>query len=70
LLLTDENNLILDCYFGPIADVQALAQAIRAQPGVVEHGLFLGMAAQAIIATPEGVVVLNRNQPPNEPLRS
>ena len=43
--VTDEGNHILDCRFGPIADPAALATAIRAIPGVVEHGLFLGMAA-------------------------
>jgi ribose 5-phosphate isomerase A len=60
LFVTDEGNLLLDCYFGPIADAERLAQAIRAQPGVVEHGLFLGIASQAIVASKEGIVVLDR----------
>jgi ribose 5-phosphate isomerase A len=60
LFITDEGNIILDCYFGPIADAEHLAKTIRAQPGVVEHGLFLGLASQAIIASEEGVVVLDR----------
>lgn len=59
-LITDEGNIILDCYFGPISDAHTLAQTIRQQPGVVEHGLFLSLASQAIIATDEGVVVLAR----------
>jgi ribose 5-phosphate isomerase A len=56
--VTDEGNHILDCRFGPIADPPALATAIRAIPGVVEHGLFLGMAAIAYVAGPDGVDVL------------
>ena len=56
--VTDEGNHILDCRFGPIADPAALATAIRAIPGVVEHGLFLGMAAAAYVAGPDGIEVL------------
>ena len=40
---TDENNLILDCPFGRIDDPEALAAELSLIPGVVEHGLFLGM---------------------------
>lgn len=57
---TDEGNIILDAHFGPIADVQQLAQAIRQQPGVVEHGIFLNLATDAIIAAPQGIEVLGR----------
>ena len=57
---TDENNIILDCYFGPIPQPHQLATAIRQQPGVVEHGLFLGMATDVIFATPDGIVSLTR----------
>jgi ribose 5-phosphate isomerase A len=57
--ITDEGNLILDCHFdGGIGDAAALATAVRAQPGVVEHGLFLGLAAEAIIAAPDGIHTL------------
>ena len=55
--ITDENNIILDCHFPPIADPLKLAQTIRQQPGVVEHGLFLNMATDAIIASPQGIEV-------------
>jgi ribose 5-phosphate isomerase A len=55
--VTDEGNHILDCRFGPIDDPEALASAIRSIPGVVEHGLFLGMAHAAYIAGPGGVEV-------------
>ena len=56
--ITDEGNLILDCHFPGLANPQEMAQLIRAQPGVVEHGLFLGMAAAAVVAGEKGVVVL------------
>jgi ribose 5-phosphate isomerase A len=55
--VTDEGNHILDCRFGPIDDPEALASAIRSIPGVVEHGLFLGMAHAAYVAGPRGVEV-------------
>ena len=57
---TDENNIILDCYLGPIADPYQLAAAIRQQPGVVEHGLFLNMATDVIFATPDGLEHVTR----------
>lgn len=57
---TDQGNLILDCRFGPIGDPASLGAAIRGVPGVVEHGLFLGMATSAFVAAPEGVRVLQR----------
>jgi len=52
--VTDNGNWILDCAFGPIADAATLAAAIRALPGVVEHGFFLGMAGTAVVAHAEG----------------
>src|SRR5579863_731792 len=42
--LTDENNHILDCRFGEIPDADGLARELSDMPGVVEHGLFIGMA--------------------------
>jgi ribose 5-phosphate isomerase A len=48
--ITDEGNLILDCECGEIQDPEALAAAIRAMVGVVEHGLFLNMAEMALVA--------------------
>ncbi len=57
---TDENNIILDCYFGPILRPAQLSQAIRQQPGVVEHGLFLNMATDLILATPTGIEQFTR----------
>lgn len=58
--ITDEQNIILDCYFGPVDAPAALAARIKAQPGVVEHGYFLGMAAEAIVAAPDGIQHLLR----------
>ncbi|MBK8904275.1 MAG: ribose-5-phosphate isomerase RpiA [Anaerolineaceae bacterium] len=57
---TDENNIILDCYLGPIADPYQLAATIRQRPGVVEHGLFLNMVTDVILATPDGLEHLTR----------
>jgi len=55
LYLTDENNYILDCACGQIADPKVTAAEIRGIVGVVEHGLFLGMASVALVAGDEGV---------------
>lgn len=48
--LTDENNHILDCRFGEIRDPDGLARELSEMPGVVEHGLFIGMAKVALFA--------------------
>lgn len=53
--LTDENNYILDCACGVIDDPEVLAAEIRGIVGVVEHGLFLGMATLALVAGEDGV---------------
>jgi len=60
LFLTDNGNVIADCAFGHITDPESLAAALSAVPGVVEHGLFLGIAALAIIAAPSGIETLQR----------
>ena len=59
--ISDEGNITLDCWFDEIANPAELAQAIRAQPGVVEHGFFLNMAAEAFVAAPDGVQHLTRS---------
>jgi ribose 5-phosphate isomerase A len=53
--ITDEGNYILDCACGRIDDPQRAAAEIRAIVGVVEHGLFLGMASLALVAGENGV---------------
>ena len=57
--LTDSGHFILDCAFGHIAEPEALDEALKLIPGVVESGLFLGIADAAIIAGPDGVAVLD-----------
>ena len=52
---TDQGNIILDCHFGPIADPAALAQRLNARAGIVEHGLFIGMSSDVVVAGVDGV---------------
>ncbi|MGA7058225.1 MAG: ribose 5-phosphate isomerase A, partial [Terriglobales bacterium] len=47
--LTDNGNPILDCSFGKIEDPAALARILGDTPGVVEHGLFIGLASVALV---------------------
>jgi len=56
--VTDDGLIVADCICGAIADPAALAARIAAIPGVVENGLFLGLAAEAIVAGGAGVRVL------------
>ena len=56
-VVTDNGNLLLDCAFGEITDVAALARTLATVPGVVEHGLFVGMADEIHVGTAEGVTV-------------
>jgi ribose 5-phosphate isomerase A len=56
--VTDGGHYILDCSLGAIADPEELSQILSPIPGVVEHGLFVGVARAAIIARAEGVEVL------------
>jgi ribose 5-phosphate isomerase A len=53
--LTDNGNQILDCSFGKIADPAALALALSNVPGIVEHGLFIGIAKLALIGKENSV---------------
>ncbi len=54
--LTDEGHYLLDCALPQDGDVNALAAALKATVGVVEHGLFLGLASEALLGTPDGDV--------------
>ena len=58
---TDGDNLILDCAFHPIADPAALELAISRVVGVVESGLFIGMANLALVAGAAGVRRIERS---------
>ena len=60
---TQEGNLLLDCRFGPIPDPAALAVALDRRAGIVEHGLFLGMATDVIVASPDGLGHLTPERP-------
>ena len=52
---TDQGNLILDADFGPIADPAGLARQLESRAGIVEHGLFIGMARDVVVAGADGV---------------
>jgi len=58
--LTDENNHILDCQFGQIPDADELARRLSDMPGVVEHGLFIGMASVVLVANGREIMELQR----------
>ena len=54
-LKTDNGNLIYDAACRKIADPALLAEALKSLTGVVDHGLFLGLADEALIGTDDGV---------------
>ncbi|WP_036293066.1 ribose-5-phosphate isomerase RpiA [Methylosinus sp. PW1] len=60
VFVTDGGHLILDCAFGAISDPDALADRLSAIPGVVEHGLFIGLATAVVVAGRDGVSTLGR----------
>jgi ribose 5-phosphate isomerase A len=55
-VVTDEGHYLLDCDMPPDADPAGLGDALKATVGVVEHGLFVGLASEALLGTPEGGV--------------
>lgn len=59
-LVTDGGHFILDAHLGAIERPELLAQALNAVPGVVEHGLFIGLATGAILAGADGLRLLGR----------
>ena len=59
--VTDQGNLILDCRFGPIPDPAQLAAQMSERAGIVEHGLFIGLATDVIVASDEGIRHLKRD---------
>ncbi len=52
---TDQGNIILDSNFGPIANPAELARQLDQRAGIVEHGLFIGLATDLIVAGPGGI---------------
>lgn len=59
LVTTDEGNLIIDANFGKIKDPQKLAQLLENRAGIVEHGLFIGLTDEVIVASSDGIKILN-----------
>jgi ribose 5-phosphate isomerase A len=54
---SDQGNYILDCHLGPIEDPEQLSRQLDSIPGVLGHGLFLNMASEVIVGTPQGAQV-------------
>jgi ribose 5-phosphate isomerase A len=61
--VTDGGNYILDCAFGRIEDANALERELDSVVGVIEHGLFIGLAALVVIGASTGVKRLDRKSP-------
>ena len=60
---TDGGNMILDCRFGAIEDARSLAGELEARAGIIEHGLFLGLARDVIVASAGGLRHVRRGEP-------
>jgi ribose 5-phosphate isomerase A len=58
--VTDGGHWIVDAHLGAIPDAAALARSLAAIPGVVEHGLFIGLATTAVLASPAGIRSIQR----------
>lgn len=56
--ISDNGNLIYDCHLGRIEDPMTLGASLSNVPGMVEHGLFTGLATRAIVADSNGVSIL------------
>jgi ribose 5-phosphate isomerase A len=60
-IVTDNGNYLARCWFeGGIPDAYKLARTLAEQPGIIEHGLFLDMATRVIVATENGVRIMER----------
>lgn len=53
--VTDEGNWIMDCTFAPIQDLQRLSDRLARRAGIVDHGLFIGLATDLLVAGANGV---------------
>jgi ribose 5-phosphate isomerase A len=58
--ITDNQNYILDCDFGKIAEPEVLEKEINNIPGVLENGLFIGLADEVIVGSKQGIMTLER----------
>jgi ribose 5-phosphate isomerase A len=64
-MVTDNGNYIIDCHFeGGMDDAEVFECAIRARAGVVESGLFLGMATEVLVSGAAGVRTLTKGDVP------
>jgi len=57
---SDNGNMLVSCYFEPLQSIEDLAKEIKSITGVVEHGLFIGMASKCFIGGRRGVITLER----------
>lgn len=58
--MTDQGNLILDCNFGPLSNAAEMAVTLKSRTGIVEHGLFIQLASDVIVASNEGIRHIKR----------
>lgn len=57
---TDQGNIILDCNFGAISDPDGLAEKLKRRTGIVEHGLFIRLVSDVIVASASGTRQLQK----------
>jgi len=62
IFVTDESHHILDCHFGEIRDPRNLERQLEEIPGVVGHGLFIGMASVVLIGKGSTVIELHAKE--------
>jgi ribose 5-phosphate isomerase A len=63
IIVTDNGNYLVNCWFERgITDLHGLARILADRPGIAEHGLFLGMATEVVVAGADGIRVLKKPQ--------
>ncbi|NOX18172.1 MAG: ribose 5-phosphate isomerase A [Chlorobi bacterium] len=60
IVVTDENNWIIDANFGALENPDELARSLENRAGIVEHGLFIGLAHKVIVASESGIKILEK----------
>jgi ribose 5-phosphate isomerase A len=55
VFITDQSNYILDTHFGPIENPAELASTLKQRTGIIEHGLFIHLATDLVVAAPDGI---------------
>jgi len=53
--VTDQGNFIIDSYFGPIPNLITLSEILNSRAGIIEHGLFIDMATDLVVASDQGI---------------